>query len=71
MPLIWERADVGLIHVVPPDSAGRVLLQEKGLGAGVILDSWHARPSLLGQPILVPLVTGDGGLRSCSPAAEA
>lgn len=53
MLLIWKRDDVGLVHVVPPRSPGRVLLRGKGLGAGVILDSWHARPSL-GQPILAP-----------------
>lgn len=54
MLLIWKRDDVGLIHVVPPGSPGRVLIRGKGLGAGVILDSWHARPNLLGQPILAP-----------------
>lgn len=54
MLLIWKRDDVGLVHVVPPGSPGRVLIQGKGLGAGVILDSWHARPNLRGQPILAP-----------------
>lgn len=46
MLLIWKRDDVGLAHVVPPRSPGRVLLGGKGRGAGVILDSWHARPDL-------------------------
>lgn len=32
MLLIWKRDDVGLIHVVPPDSPSRVLLRGKGLG---------------------------------------
>lgn len=55
MLLIWERDDVRRVHVVvPAGSPGRVLIRGKGLGAGVILDSWHARPNLLGQPILAP-----------------
>lgn len=32
MLMIWKRDDVGLIHVVPPDSPSRVLLRGKGLG---------------------------------------
>lgn len=54
MLLTWRRDDVGLVHVVPVRSPGRVLLRGKGLGAGVIWDSWHARPSRPGQPILAP-----------------
>lgn len=68
MLLIWKRDDVGLIHVVPPDSPSRVLLRGKGLGRELFWTRGMPVPTSSASQSLPQdlVVTCDSSLGLCS-----
>lgn len=70
MLLIWGRGDVGLVHVVPADSPGRLLLQRQGLGRELFWTRGMPVPASSVSQSLSHLVTCDSGLGLCSPRSQ-
>lgn len=66
MLLIRKKGDVGLVHVVPPDSPGRVLFGGQGLRRELFWTRGMSVPASSFSQSLSHLVTCDSGLGICS-----